>query len=591
MDLAKALGQNPDVSFLEAKKLCEQGDYVEAVKALIVCVDADRSNHEAFCLLGDVYVAAGQNMQAVENYGQAVMLAPADRVYKQKLVDCASGITFKKINPNLKGVFIECLDSDDVHVSRFGALWRSIISSDPQLKPFYNLSKHKTYEVFKKGMDAFALCDGLIDPLLLIGLGKFYVPNIEFERWVTHLRRYFLDIIIEERTVFSDAEDIDLMACALLKHHYFTDYIASISENEQVLIAGVKKEILATDQPELSKLAILGCYEPLCLLDNAKNIAAKLQGGDHVSQIPKSQIEDYWEQQEIKKEIPVLKEISSDVSRAVQEQYEEFPYPRWTVAVQNLLNEKIEGELVGKKVEILNAGCGTGQEAVIMAYAFPDAQITAVDLSKTSLAYAILKARQLGLKNIKFMQADIMELGLLDKKFDYIASAGVLHHMEDPKAGWMVLNSLLKPHGLMRIALYSRQARWAINDARDVIKRKNIGYDAESIRAFRDHISDHLKYKSIQNVQSFFDYYVLPEVRDLLFHVQEHQFDLPQIKDTLDELGLEFLQFYLHEKVIDQYKRFNKKDVDAIDLDGWAAFEAKKTNTFAAMYTFWCRKK
>ncbi len=591
MDLAKALGQSSDVSFNQAKELLEQGQYIEAVKALIVCIDNDRTNHEAFCLLGDVYIAAGQNMQAVENYGQAVMLSPEERRYKQKLVDSAAGLTFKKINPNLKGVLIECFDSDDVHISRCGNLWLSIISTDPQLKPFYSLSKHKSYGAFKKAMDAFSLCDALIEPLFLIGLGKFYVPKSDFERWVTHLRRYFLDVITQGRIVFSDAEDTELMACALLKHHYFTDYISSVSEEEQAAVACFKKEILSGDQPELSKLAILGCYKPLCLLDNAKDIAKNLQGGDHVSQIPKSQIEDYWAQQEIKNSIPVLKEISSDVSKSVQDQYEEFPYPRWIVASRDILNEKIEGYLSGTSANILNAGCGTGQEAIMLAYTFPDAQITAVDLSKTSLAYAEFKARQLGIKNVRFMQADIMDIGTLDQKFDYIASSGVLHHMDDPKAGWEVLNGLLKPKGLMRIALYSRQARWAINDARKVISDKKISSDVASIRDFRDNISDHLKYKSVKNIESFYDYYVLPEVRDLLFHVQEHQFDLPHIKDILDELNLEFLTFHLRHKVIDQYKRFNKKDVDATDLDGWAVFEAKNPNTFAAMYTFWCRKK
>ena len=34
------------------------------------------------------------------------------------------------------------------------------------------------------------------------------------------------------------------------------------------------------------------------------------------------------------------------------------------------------------------------------------------------------------------MQADILNLRKLNKQFDIIESAGVLHHMDNPIAGW-----------------------------------------------------------------------------------------------------------------------------------------------------------
>tara|TARA_B100000787_G_scaffold93930_1_gene69343 strand:+ start:154 stop:381 length:228 start_codon:yes stop_codon:yes gene_type:complete len=64
-----------------------------------------------------------------------------------------------------------------------------------------------------------------------------------------------------------------------------------------------------------------------------------------------------------------------------------------------------------------------------------------------------------GFKNIEYMQADILDLGNLDKKFDIVESSGVLHHMDDPMAGWKVLTDCLKPAGLMNLGLYSELAR------------------------------------------------------------------------------------------------------------------------------------
>ena len=57
------------------------------------------------------------------------------------------------------------------------------------------------------------------------------------------------------------------------------------------------------------------------------------------------------------------------------------------------------------------------------------------------------------------MQADILDLGNLNKQFDIIESVGVLHHMDNPMEGWKVLTDCLKPGGLMMIGLYSELAR------------------------------------------------------------------------------------------------------------------------------------
>lgn len=567
-----------------------QGNGLEAIKALTESIRIDKTDHESFALMGDCYLSLGRGIAALESYAQAVAYKPDNQEYKQKLIRVATLFKFKKTNPNLKGVLIECLESNDLDLNNYGRSWISIVSRDASVGPFYKLSKFQKYSAFKKEIEKFPNCDGLIEPFFLIGFGKFIVNNFVFETWCKHLRRYMLDVITEGKNIFSDPEDIDLITCALSRYCFFTDYIMGVTEEEKTLLESLKKKVLATDSPNLSELACLGCYEHIYFLDNANEIAKNLKGGDHVSQIPKAQIEDYLEQQVIKQSIPTFTKIENEVSSAVREQYEAFPYPRWHVAAKDLYTPEIEGHLKDKKAKILVAGSGTGKEAIQVAYTFPDAQITAVDLSQSSLAYAIFKARELGIKNINFGQGDIMELSSLEDKFDYITSSGVLHHMKDPKAGWQVLYDLLKPKGLMRIALYSRQARWGINDARNVIKEKNIGSDSQSIKDFRANLQEHIKYKSIKNLEMFFDFFNLPECRDLLFHVQEHQYDLIEIKGILDDLGLEFLRFYLPEKSISKYKKHHKNDEDISDLEAWAKWEEKNPDLFASMYTFWCRK-
>ena len=60
------------------------------------------------------------------------------------------------------------------------------------------------------------------------------------------------------------------------------------------------------------------------------------------------------------------------------------------------------------------------------------------------------KLKNLELKNIEYMQADILDLGELNNQFDIVESAGVIHHMENPIKGWRVLVDCIKPGGLPR---------------------------------------------------------------------------------------------------------------------------------------------
>ncbi len=596
--LKEDLAQEPDKhGFYALGKvfLAAENDYVPATKALLEAVKIDKFYHEALSLLGDVYFVCGQGIAAIECHAQAVAIDPANEDYKQKLINVVSILTYKKTNPNLKGVLIECLESDQVDMVFMGSAWLSMIRRDASIGPYFKLSKQKDYSSYKKNMERFPNCDGLINPFFLTGLGKFIVPNLTFERWIKCLRHYLLESVVGQRNLFSDESDIELITCALSRYCFLTDYVMSCSPEEAELLDALSKKINEeAPNPALSDLACYGCYRLIYALPKAKEIAAGLKGGNHVSQIPKSQIEEYFAQQEILKEIETLGKIEDKTSQAVQAQYETFPYPRWNVTSKELFDLQIEGYLKDSKAEILIAGCGTGKEAIQMAYAFPDAQITAVDLSKTSLAYAIFKARQLGIENIRFYQADILALADLEDwagRFDYIASAGVLHHMKDPKAGWQVLCGLLKDDGLMRIGLYSHCARWAINEAHNVIQEKNIGSDGSSISVFKDNITSYLKHKTIKKLEGIIDYYNLSECRDLLFHVQEHQFDLLQVKEHLNTLGLEFLKFYLDKKTLVKYQNQNAKiDPEGTNLEVWDAWEKKNPETFISMYQFWCKK-
>src|SRR6185312_7731228 len=131
-------------------------------------------------------------------------------------------------------------------------------------------------------------------------------------------------------------------------------------------------------------------------------------------------------------------------------------------------------ELARDRVDILVAGCGTGQHPIELALRLKDADVLAIDLSLASLAYAQRQSEALGL-NIRYAQADILRLADTGLHFDLIESSGVLHHMADPFAGWRALLSMLRPGGVMQVGLYSTTARRDIAAARALIAERGYG--------------------------------------------------------------------------------------------------------------------
>jgi SAM-dependent methyltransferase len=239
--------------------------------------------------------------------------------------------------------------------------------------------------------------------------------------------------------------------------------------------------------------------------------------------------------------------------------------------------------------DFLIAGCGTGQQSILAAQKFGDRHMLAIDLSLSSLCYARRKSRELGL-DIEYGQADILELAPLDRQFDVIECAGVLHHMADPYAGWKALLALLRPDGFMKVEVYSALARRPINAVRAWIAEKGIDAGAAAISAFRQELmpsGDPDIRTAILNSEDFF---TTSACRDLLFHVQECGMTLAGMEAFLRRNGLHLIGFELDDAILDAYRRRFPDDAAAANFGNWAAFEADHPGMFAGMYKFWIWK-
>ena len=244
---------------------------------------------------------------------------------------------------------------------------------------------------------------------------------------------------------------------------------------------------------------------------------------------------------------------------------------------------------VGKPdIDVLIAGCGTGQHAIETAQRFVGASVLAVDLSLASLAYAKRKTVALDRSNIEYAQADILKLGALGRTFDLIESSGVLHHLADPLAGWRVLLSLLRPGGFMMIGLYSEIARAEIVKTRAFIAERGYQATAGDIRRCRQALI--AGGGEFSNVIASVDFFSTSGCRDLLFHVQEHRFSIPEIARFIAQNGLAFVGFDLDHFTLQRYIAKFPHDTAMSDLASWEMFERANPSTFSGMYQFWVQK-
>ena len=141
----------------------------------------------------------------------------------------------------------------------------------------------------------------------------------------------------------------------------------------------------------------------------------------------------------------------------------------------------------------------------------------------------------------------------------------------------------------MMIGLYSELARQYIVEVRKEITLLRVGTSESGIRKFRRSLAESDDENNQQLTKSN-DFFSLSTFRDLIFHVQEHRFTFPQIKNCLDELGLKFCGFE-NKDVISNFRELHSNEADIYDLKLWHRYEERKPRTFTQMYQFWCQKK
>jgi 2-polyprenyl-3-methyl-5-hydroxy-6-metoxy-1,4-benzoquinol methylase len=444
------------------------------------------------------------------------------------------------------------------------------------------------------------------DDLLNTLLEAAPVNSIEFERFLTCARHALLQTASSEQAQgASDFKALRFYA-SLAQQCFINEYIFDCLDTEKLAAAACRTKLLAlldanTVVPPLLLVAVAAYFPLFTIRDASRLLASKYPAA--INAVIRQQVLEPTEEMALRASIKYLTPISAGVSEEVRNQYEQSPYPRWVKLPKReqplYLNYELRQSLPfapftpmpdDRAPEALIAGCGTGSHSILAAKRFRGVHVLAIDLSLSSISYAKRKTCELGIKNIEYAQADILKLGDITRKFDIIESAGVLHHLADPFAGWRILLSLLRPGGFMFLGLYSELARRYVVKARGVIAAGGYSSTTDDIRRFRQDLAARNLGVDLQILSQYPDFYSASECRDLLFHVQERRLTLNQIDSFLADCGLHFMGFELDRGVLHQYRLRFTDDPFCTSLRNWAYFEADNPDTFAGMYQFWIQK-
>ncbi|MDC3128153.1 tetratricopeptide repeat protein [Paracoccaceae bacterium] len=592
----KALVVRPD--FVQAYNnfgvIChELGELDEAINAYLTAIKHNKNFGEAHYNLGVVFYDKGQLNEAISSFVKALQILPNFKPAYRSIGHALEGIEFNKPQPAIQKILLSLLEQKSlVRPANISKAAISLLKLEPKLKRSLDLnlviSEHTISTIVKNLSEI---------PLLLQLMKVCPIPDLDIELL---LRKVRAQLLISLSSV-KPSEAILKFQGALALQCFINEFLYEQTDEEIDALfrleENVKKALKCNPKPNSRQILCLASYKPLHECTWAKYLSSD----EYTKDVIRYQIKEPKLEIEIKSRIPKLTKITDYVSSKVKEQYEENPYPRWVslslpqkgksvVEIAKLSKLKVFSQplLKATNPNILIAGCGTGQHAISTACRFVNSKVTAIDLSLSSLSYAKRKTDELNIKNIEYIQADILDVHKLCKKFDIIESVGVLHHMQNPYIGWKGLVDCLNPGGLMLIGLYSAAARVNHSTIRREIHELGLKYSKSGVQKYRASIIQS-KSSHHKNIASRVDFYNLSNIRDLLFHFHEHYFTIPQISNWLSKLGLSFSGFET-QKVIPHFMKSYPNIENLYDLDKWHKYEVANPYSFIGMYQFWCQK-
>ena len=573
--------------------LYHSGELEEAAERLKKAINLQPDLPNAWSNLGSVFLEQEEHDLALENFIRAYELNQADQKHIANIAVLLHNYPVSGKIKGLENVLLSLLKQPKfIRPSYLRTLVLNLLKSKQEIQSAITLFQEPNHAInFDEEAEKLSEIDLLIEYMSITPVCDLEIENILFR-----LRKGLL--LSASQYELSDKSLTFRKALAL--QCFTNEYIYNVSEDETNFLEEIEtraqKNYRTNPKKFQNDILALASYRAL----HKRNWCEEIKVSNDLELIKTRLIDEPLKEREIVKEITSFASIKNEVSLKVRAQYEENPYPRWVNAQMHSdcaspeqlfsdLKLKMNFSALKKRPlkHVLIAGCGTGQQPLETAAGhYRDLEVTAIDLSKSSLAYAVRNSNRFNIDNIKFFHGDILSLASLGMEFDIVESCGVLHHMQEPAIGWEILTNHLRPGGMIKISLYRSIAREEITSIKEEIVHLKLRSDINSMKDFRKKIID----RGRDNVRFVQDFFSLSMFRDLLFHEQEHLFNIDSIRKQIDNLGLNFCGFETNRATTEKFKaRFNSSE-SIYELSNWEQFERENPKVFLGMYQFWCQK-
>ncbi len=253
--------------------------------------------------------------------------------------------------------------------------------------------------------------------------------------------------------------------------------------------------------------------------------------------------------------------MSGGTQARVTAQYERFPYPArdpdderrrvigtWLDNLDLLNHHCFRGEATfDAGFRVLVAGGGTGDGTIFLAHQLRGrgARIVHVDVSQAAIDIARRRAAVHGFDDIRFVHASLLDLPALGLgTFDYINCVGVLHHLDDPRAGLDALLAVLADGGAMAILVYAQYGRTGVYQLQSLLRLLERDGDDDDARVARARrvlaaLPATNAFKRAEALHSDHTAGGDAGVYDLLLHPRDRAYTVPELYAWIeDECGL-----------------------------------------------------
>ena len=319
------------------------GDHRAAVKMFARAIASDEVNAACHYNIGNSYQALGNRTKAIAHFRKALML----------------GMEEKAVSFILQSPVIA------TYVARIAGKRPLTVT---------NVELFGTESVIPLAKDLFFRC----------AMEATTLPSVQLEALLGYARAELLRLAGEQGEDNGQIDDdMVAFACALARQCFISEYVYVQAGVESGLASALRDRLLQQLASGAAiaplTLAVVAAYFPL----HAMPVADALLRWDWprtVAGLLEVQLREPLEELRERTAIATLAPVKDSVSLQVMRQYEENPYPRWTINPLNVFAaDQARGRTIPTaerqaELDILIAGCGTGLHAIQIAQVYPNAR-------------------------------------------------------------------------------------------------------------------------------------------------------------------------------------------------------------------------